>query len=233
MDTQCLLGVNDVVEEETKEENTDVICGQFRHTRDGSMKRRRNPLRVSYLFLRYVFKNRVLRECVRFCSICITVSMLFIGIQKKELCPFEPAIPVFLLVDGSILALHTGISALRLCMEKKKSSDPDIDRLDNTSILLKILVLFLVLWNLAGSVWIYSAEKIVQFHDSIRTTYCDITAYYFAFGLVTSAYIVVGLIFVFVLLTVTSLYIYQTCTNSSLRGGQDEETDHPDSITHI
>ncbi|XP_046372492.2 transmembrane protein 272-like [Haliotis rufescens] len=229
MDAQCLLGVGDVVDEGAQYE----CCGKNRNAAQGIKKRKHNPFRVSYLFLRDGFRNRVIRECVRFCSICITVSMLFIGIQKKELCPFEPAIPVFLLVDGSILALHTGISAIRLCVERKKCSDSDINRLDNTSILLKILVLFLVLWNLAGSVWIYSVEKIVQFHDSIRTTYCDFTAYYFAFGLVTSAYIVVGLIIVFVLLTVTSLYIYQTCTRTSLRGIQDGETDHPDSITHI
>ncbi|XP_071118081.1 transmembrane protein 272-like [Haliotis cracherodii] len=229
MDAQCLLGVGDVVDEGAQY----VCCAKNRNAAQEIKKRKHSPFRVSYLFLRDCFRNRVIRECVRFCSICITVSMLFIGIQKKELCPFEPAIPVFLLVDGSILALHTGISAIRLCVERKKCSDSDINRLDNTSILLKILVLFLVLWNLAGSVWIYSVEKIVQFHDSIRTTYCDVTAYYFAFGLVTSAYIVVGLIIVFVLLTVTSLYIYQTCTRTSLRGIQDGQTDHPDSITHI
>ncbi len=78
--------------------------------------------------------------------------------------------------------------------------------------------------------WIYSAEKIVQFHDSVRTNYCDITAYYVAFGLVTSAYIVVGLVVIFILTTVMFVYLYRECTRTP---ECHIEAGSPESVVHM
>ncbi len=88
---------------------------------------------------------------------------------------------------------------------------------------------------MAGSVWIYSAEKVVQFTNSVRTDYCDVTSYYVAYGLVTSAYVVVAVVVLLILATVLSLYLYQMCTGVAWRRTTEPEpeTDHPESITHI
>lgn len=105
-------------------------------------------------------------------------------------------IPVFLIVFGAVyLTRYTIATCLRFGSrnddEIATESDTDTSRFFN--VFLFFVDLFLVVWFIIGSVWVYGNYSEVQYHDSSALSYCNGVAYLFAFWFTTIHYIVFGM----------------------------------------
>ncbi|VDI66135.1 Hypothetical predicted protein [Mytilus galloprovincialis] len=109
------------------------------------------------------------------CSLCLGFLLLYpiitivIGFVYKNDCPFEPWIPVHLIVSGIC-----GLISNRLA----KSKIADISNC------------FLTVWFVAGNVWVYRTMGNWS-DDSEAYNYCHPFVFYFAFWNITSVYIII------------------------------------------
>ncbi|XP_042207349.1 uncharacterized protein LOC121856094 isoform X2 [Homarus americanus] len=131
-------------------------------------------------------------------TIVIPIFMIIVGSLKMDECPAEPLIPVYLVVGGTFGALKNllGLQGkLRRPLaeeeggESSDASTPWHRRIKFTG----SINFFLTVWFILGCVWVYRIYEPSYLRDG-GGSYCDYTLYQFAFWLVTSVYIAVGLL---------------------------------------
>ncbi|KAK4329387.1 hypothetical protein Pmani_000243 [Petrolisthes manimaculis] len=129
-------------------------------------------------------------------TIVIPVFMIIVGSLKINECPAEPFIPIYLVVGGTfgvvkvLLSLQGPINR-QLRDEENGSGDNQIPwhrRLQFSG----SINFFLAVWFILGCVWVYRIYRPSYDHSSWK--YCDFSLYQFAFWLVTSVYIALGLL---------------------------------------
>ncbi|ESO94468.1 hypothetical protein LOTGIDRAFT_232307 [Lottia gigantea] len=184
MSSQCLL---DKMETDDPTENSQTFYGCNACNRLAKSTKRSTCGHTVFVFKSFIH-SRVTKELCRILGIIIGVVTFIIGLRYRHECHFEPAIPVFLMVLGSVLFLQTVFRTLLLFRPKVKVLEGEREGLDTPGTLIKIQVLFLILWVMAGSVWIYSAKGIVQFHNPKTRNFCDKTVFWTSFGMVTASY---------------------------------------------
>jgi len=127
------------------------------------------------------------------CTICaglilaIPVSMIVIGSYHLHDCKAEKMIPIYLIVLG-VVGLVKNLLNLGKKMKAHLTGDDDATRESTReSSLDNLITLFIVIWFIAGNVWIY---RVYMPTDEE----CNTHLYLFAFWLTTSTYIVVCLL---------------------------------------
>lgn len=132
--------------------------------------------------------------------LALPVSMVFIGAKYKNDCPVEPFIPIYLIVGGTFGMLKTVISLCQRAVKNEletdqSENDPDERQSMTSKFFDGVLNLFLFIWFVAGNIWVYSKYKphfIPPSHDPFN--YCHPFLYLFAFWVITSSYIIMGII---------------------------------------
>ncbi|XP_012261875.1 transmembrane protein 272-like [Athalia rosae] len=122
-------------------------------------------------------------------TIIIPICMMVIGGLYLYDCPQGEYIPVYLLVGGGTALfkqlLHLSVR-VRECQEER---DEERVRQSSTQTLINC---FMLGWFIIGSMWVYKEYQ--PNYDPSRGKYCNKTLYLFAFWLITSVYIALGLI---------------------------------------
>ncbi|KAF2905379.1 hypothetical protein ILUMI_00797 [Ignelater luminosus] len=113
----------------------------------------------------------------------LDIAMLVVGIIKKNECPVEDRIPIYLIVAGAV-----GIVSKILPFINRK--------LEFTLVtyVIYLLYLFEIVWAVVGSVWVY---KIYQpNYNELLPLHCNRELYLFTFWILTIRWILVALSFV-------------------------------------
>ncbi|XP_045215546.1 transmembrane protein 272-like isoform X2 [Mercenaria mercenaria] len=132
------------------------------------------------------------------CTIClgiflaIPIAMIVLGAIHKDDCPAERMIPIYLIVGGSFGILKNLASMGQRC--KNKNDEDGEEKNVKPNPFDGILSCFLLAWFIAGNVWVYRTYDSWT-SDSTKDNYCDPTLYWFAFWIVTSTYIILGVVF--------------------------------------
>jgi len=131
--------------------------------------------------------------CTIACSITIVipVCMIVIGSVYFHDCPAEPYIPIFLIVGGSFSVFKYLIGVLSRVRRAETGNEQDPQP---THPVQSLITFFLCGWFITGCVWVYR----VYWPDTDPTAegtpqYCNPVVYIFAFWLITTAYIFLGL----------------------------------------
>lgn len=126
------------------------------------------------------------------CTICIgllvaiPVSMIVIGAIYVSDCPRQTYIPIYLIVGGCAGILKTVLSLGQRIKNRCENRDDENARtnpFDGT------LNCFIVIWFIAGNVWIYSIASDHDDKDSDSIKYCNKVLYQYAFWMTTGMYI--------------------------------------------
>ncbi|KAL3265873.1 hypothetical protein HHI36_010067 [Cryptolaemus montrouzieri] len=122
-------------------------------------------------------------------TIVIPICMIAIGIIYIHDCPQGEYIPVYLVVGGlfGILKQLLHLSA-RVRQTEEERREENL-RQSPTQTLLNC---FMLGWFIIGSVWVYKEYE--PNYDQRLGVYCNKTLYLFAFWLITSVYILLGII---------------------------------------
>ncbi|KAB0801398.1 hypothetical protein PPYR_05752 [Photinus pyralis] len=112
----------------------------------------------------------------------LNAVMLIVGSIKKDDCPAEPFIPIYLIVAGAV-----GVVSKLLPFANRKLD------LKCLTLVIYILYIFEFVWMVFGSYWVFSNYKPIFDDSGDRSWYCNRTAYYLAFGLLTVNWILLGI----------------------------------------
>ena len=131
------------------------------------------------------------------CTVCLglllvlPIAMIVIGTIYVHDCPAERFIPIYLIVAGSV-----GIVAnlMGLCKKaKNRNEQEEEDEKVKGNPLDYFINCFLLAWFIAGNVWVYRTASNWS-SDPTAGNYCHPTVFYFAFWVITSTYIIVGVV---------------------------------------
>jgi len=131
--------------------------------------------------------------CTIACSITVVIPfcMIVIGSVYFHDCPAEPYIPIFLIVGGSFSAFKYFIGVLSRVRRAETGADQDPQP---THPVQSLITFFLCGWFITGCVWVYRIYwPITQENMAGTENYCNPVVYLFAFWLITTAYIFLGL----------------------------------------
>lgn len=128
----------------------------------------------------------------------VTETMCFIsGAEFKNDCPVEPFIPIYLIVGGAFAMLKTvTILCQRAVTGERLDDEPEEEQSMVAKLFDGVFNLFLFIWFIAGNFWIYSKYKpnfTPPKHQPLN--YCHPTLYLFAFWVITTSHIILGIIF--------------------------------------
>lgn len=131
------------------------------------------------------------------CTVCLGVllalpiAMIAIGAVYLHDCPRERYIPIYLVVAGSVGILA---NLMGLCKKAKNRNEPEEEQEKPKGNPVDYLLnCFLLAWFIAGNVWVYKVAGDWS-SDPAQSNYCHPTVFYFAFWVITSTYIIVGVV---------------------------------------
>ena len=131
------------------------------------------------------------------CTIClafffaIPIACIIIGARYKDECAVQRYIPIYLIVLGSFGILRN-LVGLYSQVKNRSNAEGDEDEANKAkSSFEHCISCFLVIWFIAGNVWIYSVYEPDYIHVG-SPEYCNKTLYLFSFWLTTASYIVIG-----------------------------------------
>lgn len=163
---------------------------------DSLFGRIRDTHKASRNFIDFLAKLLILLlgtiGCTIACSVTVVipVCMIVIGSMYYNDCPAEPYIPLFLIVGGSFSVFKYLIGV----KQRIRRGDTDSQEPPPAHPAQSLITCFLCCWFISGCVWVYRIYKptMNELHrDSVD--YCNRTVYVFAFWLITTAYIFLGL----------------------------------------
>ncbi|PSN55101.1 hypothetical protein C0J52_01871 [Blattella germanica] len=122
-------------------------------------------------------------------TIVIPICMIVIGSIYLYDCPQGEYIPIYLLVGGGFGVLKQLLHLSARVRQREEEQEEERIRQSPTQTLINC---FMLGWFIIGSVWVYKEYE--PNYDPKKGTYCNRTLYLFAFWLITSVYIVLGVI---------------------------------------
>ncbi|KAJ9576261.1 hypothetical protein L9F63_006860, partial [Diploptera punctata] len=122
-------------------------------------------------------------------TIVIPICMIVIGAIYLYDCPQGEYIPIYLLVGGGFGVLKQLLHLSARVRHREEEQEEERIRQSPTQTLINC---FMLGWFIIGSVWVYKEYE--PNYDPKKGTYCNRTLYLFAFWLITSVYIVLGII---------------------------------------
>lgn len=144
-------------------------------------------------------------------GMAIPVTMIIIGVLFKDECPAETKIPIYLIVAGSTETTKTIFKIISRCSKSQEKREKDQTKPHPLNTLIG---LFNFIWFICGNVWVYGTTD-YNTDDPKTNNYCNATLYWFSFWLITSTYILFGLIILGGILSCT-LYCF-CCVPDKLR----------------
>ncbi|CAF1545742.1 unnamed protein product [Didymodactylos carnosus] len=140
-------------------------------------------------------------------SICVLVilgivsalpcTMLALGIKYRDECPIEHKIPLYLIVHGSIALIHIVLGISMFFTVLASNIIRYIQHLISQT-----LSLFIFIWLIIGSVWLFSVKSKVQYNQKIiyniyegnswwmaNSRYCNETLYKFTMAMLILGFI--------------------------------------------
>ncbi|XP_066925519.1 transmembrane protein 272-like [Clytia hemisphaerica] len=172
----------------------DSIFGQFKEEKEPESNSWNHLKMIGLIFLSKVGCTLMLMMLL-----ALPMSMVVIGVSYKDVCPIEPFIPIYLIVGGSF-----GIVKMLSIIIQRITYNGDIFQSDKSNeeerpiawlFVDGVLNLFLFTWFVAGNIWVYSKYKpnyTPPPHQPFN--YCNKTVYVFAFWVITTSYLMLGLI---------------------------------------
>ncbi|XP_072376403.1 transmembrane protein 272-like isoform X1 [Diabrotica undecimpunctata] len=122
-------------------------------------------------------------------TIVIPICMIVMGSIYLHDCPQGEYIPVYLLVGGIFGVVKQLLHLSARVRQTEEERQEENLRQSPTQTLLNC---FMLGWFIIGSVWVYKEYE--PNYDSSRGKYCNQNLYLFAFWLITSVYILLGVI---------------------------------------
>jgi len=122
-------------------------------------------------------------------TVFIPICMIVIGSIHFHDCPAEPYIPLFLIVGGAFSVFKYLIGVITRIRQGDSNSQDNPPQPHPAQ---SLITCFLCGWFITGCVWVYRVYK-PDFNESAGHNYCNETVYIFAFWLITTAYIFLGL----------------------------------------
>jgi len=129
------------------------------------------------------------------CTICvglvlaIPISMIAIGSVYLNQCPCERFIPIYLIVGG-VFGIIRNISSMGQRFKNQREEESR-EQTAKTNPIDGVISCFLLVWFIAGNVWIYKIYDEVITDSSIvdAACYCNFTLYWYSFWVTTAVYI--------------------------------------------
>ncbi|XP_020278421.1 uncharacterized protein LOC109852048 [Pseudomyrmex gracilis] len=122
-------------------------------------------------------------------TIVVPICMIVIGGLYLYDCPQGEYIPVYLLVGGGFGVFKQLLTVSAKVRQRPEERDEERMRQSPTQILINC---FMLGWFIIGSLWVYKEYE--PNYDPALGKYCNKTLYLFAFWLITSVYICLGVI---------------------------------------
>jgi len=122
-------------------------------------------------------------------TVFIPICMIVIGSIHFHDCPAEPYIPLFLIVGGAFSVFKYLIGVITRIRQGDSNSQDNPPQPHPAQ---SLITCFLCGWFITGCVWVYRVYK-PDFNENAGHNYCNETVYIFAFWLITTAYIFLGL----------------------------------------
>lgn len=122
-------------------------------------------------------------------TIVIPICMMIIGGIYLYDCPQGEYIPVYLLVGGGFGVFKQLLHLSARVRKRQDERDEERIRQSPTQTLINC---FMLGWFIIGSMWVYKEYE--PNYDPTKDRYCNKTLYLFAFWLITSVYIGLGVI---------------------------------------
>lgn len=139
-------------------------------------------------YLRHVFvfiRQTALSSVIRTTFSIIALAVFIIGLARFGKCHIEREIPVFLLFESGVILLKSGIHVIRSCQKRKPGEEGERNPLDTIS---SIATVFLVLWALTGTVWVFGVYQRVNTDKTDDIDYCDKLVYFTALWFLLTIY---------------------------------------------
>merc|ERR1711997_64010 len=141
----------------------------------------------------------------------LNIAMVAVGSNALDACPVDPMIPIYLVVAGS-----TSLILLVIRLIGSHVLIPQINKIDNSVHTLEgsngngnskepsqnmqlavkairafdtVASIFSTIWLIVGAYNVYSSYEFVNHHDLVNESFCDYTAYTFAFIVITIGFI--------------------------------------------
>jgi hypothetical protein len=135
--------------------------------------------------------------------LALPITELVIGTRYRDprYCPIEPRISLFLIVHGSVLISSIIFMILRIVMTifvAAKNSTVAICLSIMLTILSYIILTFLIIWLITGSVWTFGVHnRVIHHYDTVRNfylyTYCHPVLYKFTFTYLIISYVLIAI----------------------------------------
>ncbi|XP_029177460.1 uncharacterized protein LOC114945394 [Nylanderia fulva] len=122
-------------------------------------------------------------------TIVVPICMMVIGGLYLYDCPQGEYIPVYLLVGGGFGVFKQLLTLSARVRQRQEERDEERIRQSPTQTLINC---FMLGWFIIGSMWVYKEYE--PNYDPALGKYCNKTLYLFAFWLITSVYICLGII---------------------------------------
>ncbi|XP_075251027.1 uncharacterized protein LOC142343190 [Convolutriloba macropyga] len=116
----------------------------------------------------------------------VPIAMITVGSLRVNDCPAESQIPIFLIVAGLVLVLKNTLS---LVQQVKRYRQDNAEEQTKKHPGEGIIDAFLLIWFIAGNIWVYREYNDVNYDDPLSKNYCDKLVYLFAFWSITTVYI--------------------------------------------
>lgn len=134
---------------------------------------------------------------ILFLTLTVPLAMIIIGAIRIKDCPRQPIIPIVIIVMGGLGMLSNIFHIIYRIKNIWDFSLPT--QLTGIGILTMIINVMSLACFIAACVWVYGIYQ-PSYDPLLGNLYCDKTLYLFSFWVLTSVYIFLGLIFLFVLL---------------------------------
>lgn len=122
-------------------------------------------------------------------TIVIPICMIAMGSIYLYDCPQGEYIPIYLLIGGIFGIIKQLLDLSAKVRQREEEREEERIRQSPTQ---TVINCFMLGWFIIGSVWVYKEYE--PNYDPSRGKYCNRTLYLFAFWLITSVYIVLGVI---------------------------------------
>ncbi|KAM4017414.1 uncharacterized protein ACNLHF_007040 [Anomaloglossus baeobatrachus] len=104
----------------------------------------------------------------------LSIASLVLGVIHKDDCPYQPYVPIYMMVSGIVEAVACLIIPLKLFYEKVHTG------------IQFVLFTFNVCWLIPGGIWIFHMYEVYKVD-------CDNTVYFFTFSVVIIKCVIFGI----------------------------------------
>lgn len=126
-------------------------------------------------------------------AVVLPIAMLIVGAIYLNDCPVQKYIPIYMLVGGIFGVGKLLIDIYTRCIKIRDAKrNTTTERRREVGAVDGVVSCFVVAWFIAGCVWIYGAY-VPDFARPDSPNYCHKGLYYFAFGVVTSTLVLLGI----------------------------------------